>query len=111
MGDVQANLEEHVRLARLAAAEGAQVALFPELSLTGSELGLDKLLGSRHDLLAITTEGGLTRAFAGSHTDMEPTRNHVGQSIGFPLPYWVPPPVPPREPMEGRLCRLEPLDP
>ena len=35
-GDGQANLEEHVRLARVAATEGAQVVVFPELSLTGS---------------------------------------------------------------------------
>src|SRR5262245_24854060 len=42
---------------------------------------------------------------------MEPTRNDLGQPIGFSLPGWAPPPVPPREPMEGRLCRLEPLDP
>ena len=39
-GDVQANLDEHVRLARLAAAEGAQLVVYPELSLTGYELGL-----------------------------------------------------------------------
>lgn len=39
-GDVQANLEEHVRLARVAAAEGAQVVVYPELSVTGYELGL-----------------------------------------------------------------------
>jgi predicted amidohydrolase len=37
-GDVQANLEEHDRLARLAAAAGARLVLFPELSLTGYEL-------------------------------------------------------------------------
>ena len=42
---------------------------------------------------------------------MEPTRNDLGQPIGFPLPGWAPPPVPPRELMEGRLCRLESLDP
>jgi RimJ/RimL family protein N-acetyltransferase len=42
---------------------------------------------------------------------MEPTRNDLGQPIGFPLPGWAPPPAPPREPMEGRFCRLEPLDP
>jgi RimJ/RimL family protein N-acetyltransferase len=42
---------------------------------------------------------------------MEPTRNDLGQPIGFPLPGWAPPPAPPRQPMEGRLCRLEPLDP
>jgi RimJ/RimL family protein N-acetyltransferase len=42
---------------------------------------------------------------------MEPTRNDLGQDIGFSLPSWVPPPAPPRESMEGRFCRLEPLDP
>jgi RimJ/RimL family protein N-acetyltransferase len=31
--------------------------------------------------------------------------------IGFLLPHWKPPAVPPHEPMEGRWCRLEPLDP
>jgi RimJ/RimL family protein N-acetyltransferase len=41
---------------------------------------------------------------------MEPTRNNLGQCIGFSLPNWMPPPVPPRESMEGRWCRLEPLD-
>src|SRR5262249_29899150 len=44
-------------------------------------------------------------------TDMEPTRNDLGQPVGFPLPGWSPPPTPPREPMPGRYCRLEPLDP
>src|SRR5262245_22531474 len=43
-------------------------------------------------------------------TDMEPTLNDLGQQIGFPLPGWSPPPAPPREPMQGRYCRLEPLD-
>ena len=42
---------------------------------------------------------------------MEPARNHLGQPIGFPLPIWSPPPVPSREAMQGRFCRLEPLDP
>jgi RimJ/RimL family protein N-acetyltransferase len=42
---------------------------------------------------------------------MDPTTNHLGQPIGFPLPGWTPPPVPPRESMEGRYCRLEPLNP
>lgn len=39
-GDVQANLDEHIRLARLASTEGAEVVVFPELSLTGYELAL-----------------------------------------------------------------------
>jgi RimJ/RimL family protein N-acetyltransferase len=43
-------------------------------------------------------------------TDMEPTRNDLGQPIGCPLPGWAPPPAPRREPMHGRYCRLEPLD-
>jgi len=37
--------------------------------------------------------------------------NEHGQPIGFALPGWMPPRVPPREPMMGRLCRLEPIDP
>jgi RimJ/RimL family protein N-acetyltransferase len=41
---------------------------------------------------------------------MTPTHNRFGQPIGFPLGGWIPPPSPPREPMEGRLCQLEPLD-
>ena len=38
-------------------------------------------------------------------------RNSLGQPIGPVVPEWRPPPVPPRTPMEGRHCRLEPLDP
>jgi predicted amidohydrolase len=48
-GDVQANLKEHVRLAHLAAAEGAQVVVFPELSLTGYELSLANALAFSED--------------------------------------------------------------
>lgn len=39
-GDVEANVAQHVRLARVAAGEGAEVLVFPELSLTGYELDL-----------------------------------------------------------------------
>ena len=42
---------------------------------------------------------------------MQPRLNELGQQIGLALPDWAPPPVPPREPMEGRFCRLEPLEP
>lgn len=38
------------------------------------------------------------------------SRNSLGQPIGFPLPHWRAPPPPPREPMAGRYCRVEPLD-
>jgi predicted amidohydrolase len=43
-GDVDANAVEHSRLAGWAAAHGAKVVLFPELSLTGYELGLAERL-------------------------------------------------------------------
>lgn len=37
--------------------------------------------------------------------------NHLGQPIGRPVHGWRPPPRPARENIEGRFCRLEPLDP
>jgi hypothetical protein len=37
-------------------------------------------------------------------------RNDLGQPIGFPVPGWCAPPRPPREPLVGHTCRLEPLD-
>jgi RimJ/RimL family protein N-acetyltransferase len=33
----------------------------------------------------------------------------LNQPVGDSLPGWTPPAFPPREPMEGRYCRLEPL--
>lgn len=33
-----------------------------------------------------------------------------GQEIGAPLANWRPPPPPPRTPIAGRYCRLEPID-
>ena len=48
-GDVSANLEEHARLARAAAAEGVQIVVFPELSLTGYEIGLAESLAFAED--------------------------------------------------------------
>jgi len=36
--------------------------------------------------------------------------NHLGQPIGFPLPGWTARQRPPRTAMEGRLCRVEPID-
>jgi RimJ/RimL family protein N-acetyltransferase len=41
---------------------------------------------------------------------IEQYRNELGQPIGGPLPGWQPRPVPPRNPIEGRFCRVEPLD-
>jgi RimJ/RimL family protein N-acetyltransferase len=41
---------------------------------------------------------------------MSQLTNHLGQPIGSPVPNWTPRPRPPRTPMHGRRCRLEPLD-
>ena len=48
-GDVDANLDEHLRLAGCAASEGALLVLFPELSLTGYEIGLADRLAIQFD--------------------------------------------------------------
>jgi RimJ/RimL family protein N-acetyltransferase len=40
-----------------------------------------------------------------------PEVNALGQPIGVEVRGWTPPPVPPRDPMAGRSCRVEPLDP
>ena len=37
-------------------------------------------------------------------------QNEFSQPIGAPVPGWSPRPVPPRTPMIGRTCRVEPLD-
>lgn len=42
---------------------------------------------------------------------MTTQQNGFGQPIGFPVPGWTPRPRPPRTAMEGRYCRVEPLDP
>jgi RimJ/RimL family protein N-acetyltransferase len=36
--------------------------------------------------------------------------NSLGQPVGFPVPSWQPRPRPGRTSMEGRFCRLEPLE-
>ena len=42
---------------------------------------------------------------------MQHDLNSLGQPISFALDAWRPPPRPPRVPMVGRFCRVEPLDP
>jgi RimJ/RimL family protein N-acetyltransferase len=46
-----------------------------------------------------------------TYSDTAPICNDFGQRIGFPVRDWAAPPAPPHETMEGRYCRLEPLDP
>lgn len=40
-----------------------------------------------------------------------PRQNELGQPIGDPVENWTARAWPPRTPMHGRFCRLEPLDP
>src|SRR4051812_11942663 len=42
---------------------------------------------------------------------MQNRTNELGQPIGPPLPAWKPVAAPPRTAVEGRYCRLEPIDP
>ncbi len=48
-GDVDANVERHVRLVRVAAEQHTQVLVFPELSLTGYEIDLARELAFTPD--------------------------------------------------------------
>ncbi|SLN55193.1 GNAT family N-acetyltransferase [Oceanibacterium hippocampi] len=38
-------------------------------------------------------------------------KNALGQETGFPVPGWTARPRPPRTAIEGRFCRIEPVDP
>lgn len=87
-GDVEANIEQHVRLARLAAQEGAQVVLFPELSLTGYELGLAQRLAfaeddSRLSLLRDAAAADAITLIVGAPARIGP-RLHIGAFILSP---------------------------
>jgi RimJ/RimL family protein N-acetyltransferase len=42
---------------------------------------------------------------------MPPEMEEPAQPVGFPVPGWAARPRPPRTPMTGRFCRIEPLDP
>jgi predicted amidohydrolase len=48
-GDIQANIDNHKKLIALAVSNGADIIIFPELSLTGYEPGLSKELATDQD--------------------------------------------------------------
>jgi len=87
-GDVEANLERHVRLIHVAAEEQARVLVFPELSLTGYELDLaDDLAFSESDprltpLIELASSYGMT-IIVGAPVRIEP-RLHIGAFILSP---------------------------
>ncbi len=48
-GDIQRNIENHKKLIDMAASHGADIIIFPELSLTGYEPTLAKELATTQD--------------------------------------------------------------
>jgi len=81
-GDVEANVESHIRLVHAAAAERAHLLVFPELSLTGYELELARELAfSERDprldrLVALASSVGMT-LIVGAPVRIGP-RLHIG---------------------------------
>jgi predicted amidohydrolase len=87
-GDVQANLAEHLRLTQIAASEGAQIVVFPALSLTGYALRLASALAFSEDdprlspLLEASSAAALTR-IVGAPVRLG-RRLHIGAFIVSP---------------------------
>jgi predicted amidohydrolase len=87
-GDVEANLEGHIRLIHAAAEGQARVLVFPELSLTGYELDLaDDLAFSERDprltpLIELASSSNMT-LIVGAPVRIEP-RLHIGAFILSP---------------------------
>ncbi|MDQ3279881.1 MAG: carbon-nitrogen hydrolase family protein [Acidobacteriota bacterium] len=87
-GDVLANRTEHIRLLQLAAEEGAQAIVFPELSLTGYELNLGPELAFSMDderlqpLLAAAAQSSIT-TIVGAPVRVD-SRLHIGAFVLSP---------------------------
>src|SRR3954467_5417048 len=54
---------------------------------------------------------GRSPSSGGERSGMEPDLKEFGQPVGAPVPGWTKRPQPPRTPMAGRFCTVEPLDP
>jgi predicted amidohydrolase len=87
-GEVNANLTQHLRLARIAAEAGARVLVYPELSLTGYELDLaaDLAFSERDPRLAPLVDEAATNSLiliVGAPVRIE-SRLHIGAFILYP---------------------------
>ncbi|MFN2324801.1 MAG: carbon-nitrogen hydrolase family protein [Gemmatimonadales bacterium] len=84
-GNVAANLDQHLALAGMAAAAGAQVVVFPELSLTGyelaraAELAFERLDTRLEPLLALARQARVTLV-VGAPVRLE-GRLHLGAAV------------------------------
>jgi predicted amidohydrolase len=87
-GDLDQNVAEHIRLSELAALEGAQLVVFPELSLTGYEIDLaDRMALSENDrrlelLVEVAGSRSLT-LIVGAPVRLGP-RLHIGAFVLYP---------------------------
>ena len=87
-GDVDANVEQHLRLIRIAAEERARILVFPELSLTGYELALAAALAFEQadarlaPLLDAASSSSIT-LIVGAPARLE-SRLHIGAFIVYP---------------------------
>lgn len=87
-GDLDANLDQHLELARVASAEGAKIVVFPELSLTGYELELASELAlseedPRLDPLVETARSSAITLIVGGPVRIGP-RLHIGAFVLSP---------------------------
>jgi predicted amidohydrolase len=88
-GDVEANVRVHVDCVRVAAGQGADLVVFPELSLTGYEPELASGLtltaddGRLHELRDVARRHGMT-VIAGAPIASQGDRPHIGALIFAP---------------------------
>lgn len=81
-GNVEANTDQHLQLARMAARYGARVLVFPELSLTGYELDLAPALAFSPDDARLTPLSEGARETGVIMVVGAPVRVGVGLHIG-----------------------------
>ena len=87
-GDVEANIAEHLQLIQAAAHEGAQLIVFPELSLIGYELGVAASLAFSEDDGRLSSLAEMATALAMTVIVGAPIRMgaqlHIGAFIIYP---------------------------
>jgi len=89
-GDIEANIAKHAHFARMGWEHGAEVILFPELSLTGYELELARECAiSPYDpvlepLVELSSETGLT-IIAGCPIESDSSKPYLGALIFQPV--------------------------
>jgi predicted amidohydrolase len=81
-GDVIADLEEHLKLAGIAAEKGAEIVVYPELSLTGYELDLAEELAFVEDDSRLEP---LEQAAAEHHAGRDPMVELRGEKLAFAI--------------------------